>query len=75
MYLTKSLQVRSEESAKSELLLLQLMKTAKSLYLTLRIQDLVPTYMEADFNVNYILVPSIMTFIFEQFIKRFRRTK
>lgn len=49
-YLTKTLQVQSEENTKSETLLLQLMKTAKSLYLTLRVQDSVPTYMEADFN-------------------------
>lgn len=50
--MTKSLQARSEESAKSENLLLQLMKITKSLYLTLRVQDSVPTYMEADFNVS-----------------------
>lgn len=52
--LTKSLQLRSEESEKSELLILQLMRTAKSLYLTLRSHDSVPTYMEADFNVSYL---------------------
>lgn len=53
LYLTKSLQARTEDSSKSEALLLQLMKTSKSLYLNLRVNDSVPSYMEADFNVIF----------------------
>jgi hypothetical protein len=58
-YLTKALQVQSEESAKSETLLLQLMKTAKSFYLTLRSKNALATYMEEDFNVILLFIRSV----------------
>lgn len=49
-HLNKSLQGHVEERARTESVLNQLMKTAKSLYLTLRMQSSVPEYMEEDFN-------------------------
>lgn len=52
LYLTRCIQGHVEESAQTENLLLHLMKAAKSLYLTLRSQDSVPSYIEADFNVS-----------------------
>jgi len=51
-HLNKSLQGHVEERARTESVLNQLMKTAKSLYLTLRMQSSVPEYMEEDFNVG-----------------------
>ena len=56
LYLTNCLQGHVEESAQTENLLLHLMKAAKSLYLTLRSQDSVPSYIEADFNASFIFV-------------------
>lgn len=50
-YLTRCLQAQADESMHTENLLLQFMKTTKSMYLTLRVQEAVPSYMEADFNV------------------------
>jgi len=55
-YLMKSLQSRSEESTQTEDLLLQLTKTAKSFYLTLRTQPSFSSYMEEDFNNMVTLV-------------------
>ena len=63
LYLNKCLQARSDENSQSEMLLLQLMKITKSLYLTLRVQDAVPSYMEAEFNVSKYLFLKIILFI------------
>ena len=64
LYLNKCLQARSDENSQSEMLLLQLMKITKSLYLTLRVQDAVPSYMEAEFNVSKDVFLNITVFIF-----------
>jgi len=55
-YLVKCLQSRTDESRHTEDLLLQLMKTTKSLYLTLRTQPSFASYMEEDFNNMVTLV-------------------
>lgn len=57
IYLNRRIQAQAEESAQTETLLLQLLKAAKSFYLTLRVNESAPTYIEQDFNVSlYLLV-------------------
>ncbi len=53
--LNKAFQLQAEENTKTEALLHQMMKTTKSLYLTLRAQPNAPDYMDEDFNVSVLM--------------------